>query len=474
MAWKFTERIASQLVSFLVSIILARLLMPEQYGIIAKVTVFISIADVFVSTGLGSALIQKKDADDLDFSSMFYLNMALSSVLYVTLFISAPAIGLFLHDEYLPGVLRVLGVKLLFSAYLSIQQAYISRCMNFRASALASLASTVCSGAAGTGLAYLGAGVWALAAQQIVMSAMQVLFLSICVNWKPKLAFSWDRAKKMLGFGNIILLAGLLDSVSGQLRTLVVGMYYSDEQLAYYNRGDLYPQTFISSISGTMHTVLFAAYSREQEHPERVKLLIRNVVKRGSFLTFIMLTGLASTAEPLIRIILTEKWLPCVPYLQISCICYATWVIQIAGQEAVMALGYGKDYFMITMIRSGFHIIILLLLARNGIMAIALGSIAVNILSSLLVCRWICRNLHYKIREQVADLLPAFFISICIAAAILQVSKLPLAAFTLFVTETSAGIFVCTLLSILTRNESFYWIVFKIKMVLTAVRNKNR
>lgn len=474
MAWKFTERIASQLVSFMVSVILARLLLPEQYGIIAKVMVFISIADVFVTTGLCSALIQKKDSDDLDFSSMFYLNIGLSFVLYLILFICAPAIGHFFNDTCLSPVLQVLGLKLLFSAYLSIQQAYISRYMLFRSSAIAALAATACSAAAGVSMAYLGAGVWALAAQQLVLSAMQVLFLVIFINWRPKLAFSWHRAKTMLGFGNIILLAGLLDTISGQLRTLVVGKYYNDEQLAYYNRGDLYPQTLISSVSGTMHTVLFAAYSQEQEHIGHVKLLIRNGMKRSSYLIFTMLTGLACVAEPLIQFMLTDKWLPCVPYMQIACASYATWIMQIAGQEAIIGLGYGKDYLIITIIRSAFHIAALLVLSKRGIMAIAIGSTATNILSSLLVCRWTYRHLHYKINEQLTDLLPALLISLCIAGVTLQVSKLPFTAPVLLITEVISGVFVCVIISAATKNESFYWILSKLKVLLSVIDKKDR
>lgn len=466
MVWKFVERIAAQLVSFLVSVILARILMPEQYGIIAKVTVFIAIADVFVSVGLGSALVQKKDSDDLDFSSIFCLDMVMSIILYGILFAMSPYISYFFNDPDLTNVLRVLGIKLLFSAYMSIQQAYISRHMIFRASAIVTFIATVCSAVVGIIMAHSGKGVWALVSQQLTMSVSQVLLLTLILKWRPRIQFSWKRSKEMLTYGNLILLAGILDTISSQFRTLIVGKFYTDEELAYYNRGDLYPQTLIGSISGTMHTVLFAAYSKEQKNLTVIKAMVRKGIQRGSFLVFTMLTGLAMVAEPFVRLMLTEKWMPCVPFLQIGCIGYATWVIQIVEQEAIQGLGYAKDYLLITMVRVMFNLIAVFILARYGVMAIAMGAVATSFLSSFLVCRWTYKHLHYNIKEQIQDLSPAIFVSICIAVAVSIVSRIPLPDLTLLILEIFAGIGVCIVMCVLTKNEAFYWIIYKIKDTL--------
>lgn len=472
MVWKFVERIAAQLVSFFVSVILARMLMPEQYGTIAKVSVFIAIADVFVSVGLGSSLVQKKDSDDLDFSSIFCIDMVLSIILYMGLFVLSPYISHFFNDPELTNVLRVLGVKLLFSAYMSIQQAYVSRHMIFRASAIASFVATICSAVIGIAMAYGGAGVWALVGQQLTMLISQIILLMLILKWKPRFQFSWKRSKEMLSYGNIILLAGILDTISGQIRTLIVGKFYTDEELAYYNRGDLYPQMFISSITGTMHTVLFAAYSKEQKNLTVIKSMIRKGIQRGSFLVFTMLTGLAMVAEPFIRLMLTEKWISCVPYLQIACISYATWVIQIVEQEAIMGLGYAKDYLLITVTRVTFNLILLLILAQYGVMAIAMGMIVTSFLSSFLVCRWTYKHLHYDMKEQIKDLLPAIFISMCIAGAVFIVSRIPLPDLVLLILEIFVGIGACVVVCVLTKNESFYWILCKIKSILKNLNSR--
>ena len=188
---------------------------------------------------------------------------------------------------------------------------------------------------------------------------------------------------------------------------MIIGTCYSDNELAYYNRGDLYPQLLISSISGALHTVLFAAYSQEQDRLDAVKEIMRKGVRRGCFVVFAMLVGLACVAHPLVEVMLTSKWLPCVPYLQIACIAYCTWPIQIVQQEAIIGLGYGKDYLMITISRVTFNLVALLALAQQGIIWISVGVIMVSLFSTFLVCKWTKEKLNYRYKEQVEDILPA-------------------------------------------------------------------
>lgn len=470
--WKFIEKTATQFVSFIVSVVLARILMPEQYGIIAKVTIFIAIADVFVTTGLGSALIQNKESDELDFSSMFYLNMVLSNILYIILFFIAPYVALFFDNEILSPVLRILGIRLLFSACGSIQQAYISKHMIFKKSAKATFMATVCSAVLGIGLAYGGAGVWSLVVQQLSLTICQIIFQMFIVDWKPSFKFSWKRAKRMVGYSNTILLSGILDSFGSQIRTLLIGKFYTDAELAYFNRGDVYPQMLINSINNTMHVVLFAVYSKEQDYLDTVKNILRKSIQRGSFLVFTMLTGLAMVARPLILFMLTEKWEECVPFLQIACVGYATWIIQIVSQEAIMGLGYGKDYLRITIARFIFNMLVLILAVRLGIIAIAISTVITNLFSMALVCAWTAKHLNYRIAEQIKDILPSIEVSVGIVLVVYAVSYLNIPNIILLVAEVASGIGICILISIVTKNESFYWILSKIKLFLRGISER--
>ncbi len=461
-SWKFTEKIAAQLVSFIVSIVLARLLLPEQYGIIAKVTVFITVADVLVTTGLGSSLVQNKDVVENDFSTMFFVNLFFSALIYSFLFFCAPLISNFFDDFILIKVLRILGLKVLLSSYVSIQQAYISKNLLFKKSAIASFLATIVSAIVGIVIAITGFGVWALVWQQLSFTIAQVLLLTIFVKWKPRFVFSITRAKSFIGFGNMILIAGMLDTIAAQVKTVLIGKNYTDSDLAYFNRGDLYPQLLISSLSGALHTVLFVVYSNEQDRLSVVKDLMRKGIRRSCFIIFAVLIGLASVAKPLVEIMLTSKWLPCVPYLQLACLGYCTWPIQIVEQEAIMGLGYGKDYLRITILRTVFTIGLLFVFVRHGILVISLGVIIYSLFSTVLVCAWNRKKINYSFREQISDILPGIENALLIAITVYLISFVNLPTLVLLILEIFGGVLITIIFSIVTKNETFFWILGKV------------
>ncbi len=464
--WKFLEKTVGQVVTFIVSIILARLLAPEEYGLIAMVSVFIEIANVFVSTGLSTSLIQKKDADELDFNSNFYLNMALSLFLYFLLYIFAPAIAKFYKNEQLINILRVLGLRILFSAYCSIQQAYISKHMLFKKTAIVTTAITIFSAIAGIFMAYSGFGVWALVTQQLSMTVLQVIFLSFWIKWYPHFLFSWKRTKEMLSYSRDILIANILDTFSIQLRNMVIGKYYENTDLAYYNRGDTYPRMLLSSINNTMHVVLFAAYTNIQENTELMKHILRNALKHSVFIIFPIMMGLGLIAEPLITIMLTPKWLKCVPYLQISCFTYATWIIQIVLQEAIIALGHSKEYLKISTLRTILGFILMISVIKISVLAIALSATISNLCSVFIVSKYIKKYLSYNYKELIRDISPACINTLFMGAIVYGISFLPIRIlFFKLCIQILAGIFVYMSSALLFKLESFTWLLNKFHLV---------
>ena len=250
--WRFAERCGAQLVSFVVSIVLARILAPEDYGTIALVTVFTAILQVFVDSGLGTALIQKKDADDLDFSSVFYFNFSICLVLYAVMFIVAPYIAIFYEDMTLTSVIRVLSLTIVISGVKGIQQAYVSRNMLFKRFFFSTIGGTIFSAFLGIGLAFSGCGVWALVAQQLSNTMIDTLILWITVKWKPKKEFSWKRLRTLFSYGWKLLVSSLLDTVYNNLRNLIIGKMYSSADLAYYNQGDKFPKIIVTNINITV------------------------------------------------------------------------------------------------------------------------------------------------------------------------------------------------------------------------------
>ena len=259
--WRFAERCGAQLVSFVVSIVLARILSPEDYGTIALVTVFTAILQVFVDSGLGTVLIQKKDADDLDFSSVFYFNFIVCLVLYAVMFLAAPYIALFYEDSTLTSVIRVLSLTIVISGVKGIQQAYVSRNMLFKRFFFSTIGGTIFSAFLGIGMACAGFGVWALVAQQISNTAIDTLILWITVKWRPKKVFSWQRLKYLLSFGWKLLVSALLDTGYNNLRNLIIGKLYSPTDLAFYNQGDKFPKVIVTNINASIDSVLLPTMS---------------------------------------------------------------------------------------------------------------------------------------------------------------------------------------------------------------------
>ena len=337
--WRFAERCGAQLVTFIVSIVLARILAPEDYGTIALVTVFTTIMQVFVDSGLGIALIQKKDADDLDFSSVFYFNFAVCIVLYALMFLAAPYIAKFYDDNTLVPIVRVISLTIVISGVKGIQQSYVSRNMLFKRFFYATLGGTIFSAFLGIGMAYAGFGVWAIVAQQLSNTAIDTLILWITVKWRPKKMFSWERLTNLLKFGWKLLASSLLDTVYNNLRNLIIGKIYSSSDLAYYNQGDKFPKLIVANINTSIDSVLLPTMSQAQDDRERVKMMTRRAIKTSTYVMAPLMMGLVFCAVPIVKLVLTDKWLPCVFFLRVFCITYMFWPIHTANLNAINAMG---------------------------------------------------------------------------------------------------------------------------------------
>ena len=327
--WRFAERCGAQLVSFVVSIVLARLLEPSVYGTVALVTVFTTILQVFIDSGLGTALIQKKNADDLDYSSVFYFNFVVCIILYLGMFIAAPYIAKFYGNMSLIPVIRVISLTLIISGVKNIQQAYVSSNMLFKRFFFSTIGGTIVSAFVGIFMAYIGMGVWALVAQQLSNAMIDTMILWITVKWRPKAVFSWERLKSLLAYGWKLLVAVLLDTVYNNLRNLVIGKMYSSADLAFYNQGDKFPKIIVTNINTSIDSVLLPTMSSEQDNKARVKEMTRRAIKTSTYIMAPLMMGLAFCAKTVVELVLTQKWLPCVPFLQIFCICFIRCIQQI-------------------------------------------------------------------------------------------------------------------------------------------------
>ena len=418
MVWRFAERCGAQLITFVVSIVLARLLAPEDYGKIALITVFTTILQVFVDSGLGTALIQKKDSDDLDFSSVFYFNFIVCLVLYAGMFFVAPFIAKFYEDISLTPIVRVISLTIIISGVKGIQQSYVSKNMLFKKFFYSTLGGTIFSAILGIYLAYAGAGVWAIVAQQLSNTTIDTFILWITVKWRPKKLFSWKRLKKLLSFGWKILVSALLDTVYTNIRSLVIGKMYSSADLAFYNQGDKLPSVIVNNINTSIDSVLLPTLAKEQDDRERVKNMTRRAIKISTYIMAPLMMGLAFCATSVVDLVLTEKWLPCVPFLQIFCITYMFYPIHTANLNAIKAMGRSDLFLKLEIAKKIVGMILLLSTMWFGVMAMAY-SLLVSMITSMIINSWPNRQLlNYSFKEQMIDIFPSVTLAVVMGIAI--------------------------------------------------------
>lgn len=440
--WRFAERCGAQLVTFVVSIVLARILAPEDYGQIALITVFMTILQVFVDSGLGTALIQKKDADDLDFSSVFYFNFVVCLILYAVMFITAPLIAGFYNDDSLTPIIRVISLTIVISGVKGIQQSYVSKNMLFKRFFFATLGGTIFSAFLGVALAYAGFGVWAIVAQQLSNTTIDTLILWLTVKWRPKKVFSWERLKGLLSFGWKILASSLLDTVYNNIRSLIIGKFYSASDLAFYNKGKQFPNLIVININSSIDSVLLPSMSQEQDNRSRVKTMTRKAIRTSSYIMWPLMFGLAIVAEPLVSLILTDKWLPCVPYLRIFCFTYALWPIHTANLNAIKAMGRSDMLLKLEIIKKIMGVISIVVTLPFGVFAIALGYMATGPLSAAVNAFPNKKLLNYSFKEQIADILPFFLMSGLMGAIIWPIRYLVLPKITIIALQVLCGGFI--------------------------------
>lgn len=461
--WKLLERGGTQGVQFLIQIVLARLLAPEQFGTIAIVMVFISLASVFVQSGFNTALIQKKNADEEDFSSVFYLSLGIALLLYFIIFFIAPTISNFYNDPILVPVLRVLSLILFTGAFNSIQNAYIARNLMFKKLFKSSFGAIFISGILGILAAYIGLGVWALVLQQLVNQIAITTIMWITVKWRPKLVFSFHKVKELFSFGWKLLVSSLLNVLYLDIRTLFIGRLFSASALGFYNRGEQFPKLIVNNINGSIQSVMLPTLSAHQDNKKRAKELMRRAIVISSFLIFPMMIGMAVVAEPLVVIVLTEKWLPAVPFLQIFSISYALIPIHTANLQAINAMGRSDIFLKLEMIKKVIGLIILAISLPFGIYAIAIGQVISGIFATFVNAYPNKRLLKYSYKEQIIDIMPSFFIALIMGSIVYTFNYLDMAEWQIFMLQVCVGIIVYVGLSKLFKIESFGYLIKTIK-----------
>lgn len=470
--WKAMESGGNQLVKLVISVVLARLLDPKNYTTLAAMMIIIDLADTVVKRGFVTSLVQRKDADNVDFSSVLWIMLAIASIFYTILYFVAPSLSQVYKDPLFVPALRIIALSLFFGAFNSVQGAIIQRKLEFRLFCISTLFTTLISGAIGIWMAYRGYGMWALVAQQIIGSFSNVIILWLLDRWKPSLVFSLEKAKLHFSFGWKLLLSSLLDKGYNSISGLIIGARFTDNSLAFYSRGKQYAGMISENLNSVALSVLFPAYARHQDDVGRVREMVRKTNRSTSLMIVPMMVGLAAVATPFVHILLTDKWLPTVPYLQMMCIAYVFYPMEATDLQALLALGRSDIYLKTEIIKKVFGLSALAVSVFYFQTAIAISwSYVITCVFSMIVTMVYMKKLFvYRWRDQIWDMMPPVLLSAVMWGAVYAASLLPIPELPRLILQVVCGIAVYLGLAVLLKLESFQYLWTSMKAYITKNR----
>ena len=452
--WKFCERFLNQGITFITSLILARLLTPEDYGTIALVMVFLNLASVFIHSGFSTALIQKKDADETDYSTIFYCSFACSLLIYGVLFLAAPLIADFYSTPSLTAILRIFALNIPMSVFQSVQSAYISKHLLFRKVFFASAANAVISGIVGVGLAFAGFGVWALVYQSLAGTLSTTIIYLFLVPWRPKLAFSKSSAKGMMRYGSRVLAADLSGTFFAEVRSLIIGRVYSSADLAYYNKGQQVPQLLTNNLSSALVSVMFPTFANHCEDLHQVKAMAKRSIRMLSYIMIPCMFGLAAVMKPLILLLFTEKWAQTVPFGQILSIgCFIKLLSDITIQ-ILKAIGRSDVVLGLEVKKKPVYVLLLIVGVNISVLGLALAMLVYDIYAVVVNMYQLHKYISYSLWEQFRDMLAALLLSTVMAVLVLLIPSFSSLILTLTV-KVLAGAVIYLAGSVIFRLETF-------------------
>lgn len=458
--WSFGERMGAQLITLIVSIVLARILAPADYAVVSVVTIFFAFADVIIASGLNTALIQKKDSTPTDYSTILHTSVMLAVIIYLILFFSAPLIADAYKIALLVPVIRIMALTLIINAVKSVLMAYIANTLQFKKMFFATITATVISAVAGITMAKYGFGVWALVAQQMINAAVGTAALFLITRFKILFVFSVKSFKELFSYGWKIFLTSLITTAYDQINPLIVGLKFSSTDLSFYTKGKSFPSVLNSTIGSTLSTVLFPVISKVQDDFSAVLAITRRYIRVASYIIFPLMCGFFAVSESFVRILLTDKWLPAVPYIQIFCISYMFDIIQIGNLQTIKAIGRSDISLILEIIKKASYFIIILgfIFLSDSPVMLAISSIVCTVVATLINTYPNCKLIGYKYRYQLADIVPNFIIALIMGAVVYLMNSLSIAPIVLFALQILVGGVVYLLLSIVTKNENFKYL----------------
>lgn len=470
--WRFLERFGAYIVSFIVSIVLARILDPSTYGVVALMTVVITFLDVFVTGGFANALIYDKTATDKDFNTLFVFNVCFSLTLYIALFFCSPLIAEYYAKPALTWLIRIAGISLLINGIKNLQYAYVSKKLEFKKFFFATIGGTIASGIVGIILAIRGYGAWALVVQGVANHFVDSLILWIVIKWKPKIEFSFKLFKKHFSFGLKILIYKIIYNISNSVRQLAIGKKYSDEDLAFYNRGKTYPNMIGQNITSSVNSVMYPVLAKTQDDKKRFNEILERSFKINTFVMLPICVGFFCVAESFIHILLGANWLPAVPYVKIFCIVVYFNSVEAIFSNGPMALGKSTASMVLGILECLINIGLLIAAIPFGVMAIGYSMLISSAINCLIYFIYLWHLSRFNFLKCFVDSYDSLLASILMGVLVIALGNISLPFYIVFLIQVVAGIFAYFFLSKMFNNKSLPYCTSLLKDLRRKKKNK--
>lgn len=404
--WSTLERFSVAGVNFIFGLILARLLMPTDYGAIAMLSIFMAIAQTFIDSGFSNALIRKPDRTETDNATAFYFNIGVGLAAYFSLYLAAPYIAQFYKTSILIPLTRIMGLNLLLNSLCVVQQALLTARIDFKTQAKISLSAAIISGLVGIGFAYAGYGVWALAIQSVLASVIRTILLWILAKWRPKAKFSKQSFRNLFGYGSKLLASGLLDTIYNNLYTIVIGKRFSVATLGVYSRADQWANFLAINVTGILQRVTFPILSSIQNEDERLRVNYRKFLRVSGFVIFPLMMGLAAIADPLTRFILTDKWADSIPLLRILCFALMFYPIHAINLNLLQVKGRSDLFLRLEIYKKILGVATLCVTIPMGITAMCVGRVFTSWVALAMNTHYTGKLIHLGFFQQLKDYIP--------------------------------------------------------------------
>lgn len=433
MVWTFAEQFGNQIINFGVSIILARLLLPSDFGTIAMFGVVMGVSSVIISGGMASSIIRSKEIDDRDLSTVFWFNMVVSLILYGIIYLTAPLIAQFFEVDILTPIIRVYCVVLIINAFVTVQKAYMTKNMDFKTLFKIQLPSLIIGGTSGIIMAYMDFGVWTLVYYPIIQSTASTLQYWFYSDWRPSFIFDKEKFKFHFNFGYKMTLSGLISILYTNVYTVIIGKFYSSSELGYYNRANTLQQLPVMNLSSALNRVTFPLFSKISHDNVRLKDVYKRIMKVVVFVIAPVLCLMMVTAEPLIRFMLTDKWMAVVPYFQVLALSGLLYPLHSYNLNVLMVKGRSDLFLRLEIIKKIIGLLVLLVSVRYGVIGIIWGRVVNSVFSFFVNSFYSGRLIDYNSLQQLRDLLPSLVLAGAIALGLYFLDQLYFTEFNDFI-----------------------------------------